>query len=272
MRLTYIGYDPCSPVLSYLARRPDIRINRVATSGEPWGEHVRLVAARHGLTTITERVSAAALADFAADSDVVLCACYDYRLRLPAGSACVFLNIHPSLLPLGRGPTPVQWTLLYQPESAGVTLHVLTDALDGGPIVGQVPLTAYVGEGYESYMHRTNQGAIGLLAALDDVSLRCLAVRPQDSARGSYNPVMPEALRTITPALTVRQTLRMVSAAGPLGALVTIDGVTYAVSQAEGIETGAAAPEPPFVNWLYGQHPCSDGYCIFPRSGLRPLS
>lgn len=47
------------------------------------------------------------------------------------------LNIHPSLLPLYRGPTPVQSAILNNDAETGVTIIRLDDQMDHGPILGQ---------------------------------------------------------------------------------------------------------------------------------------
>jgi methionyl-tRNA formyltransferase len=47
------------------------------------------------------------------------------------------LNVHPSLLPRHRGAAPVASTILAGDSEAGVTLMVMTEALDAGPIVEQ---------------------------------------------------------------------------------------------------------------------------------------
>lgn len=52
------------------------------------------------------------------------------------------LNVHPSLLPRHRGAAPVAGTILAGDREGGVTLMVMTDQLDAGPIVARwaVPL------------------------------------------------------------------------------------------------------------------------------------
>lgn len=45
-------------------------------------------------------------------------------------------NLHPGLLPFGRGMYPVFWAL-WEGTPAGATLHELTAGLDAGPIVEQ---------------------------------------------------------------------------------------------------------------------------------------
>ena len=47
------------------------------------------------------------------------------------------LNVHPSLLPRHRGPSPVANTLLYGDEITGVTIMLMDAGLDTGPILAQ---------------------------------------------------------------------------------------------------------------------------------------
>lgn len=58
-------------------------------------------------------------------------------LRLVAHNA---VNVHWSLLPKNRGANPVQWAMIKGEEKTGVTLHFMTDTLDGGDIVAQKSL------------------------------------------------------------------------------------------------------------------------------------
>ncbi|KKP30070.1 MAG: methionyl-tRNA formyltransferase [Parcubacteria group bacterium GW2011_GWA2_31_28] len=47
------------------------------------------------------------------------------------------LNIHPSLLPKYRGPSPLQQTIVNNDKITGVTIIKLTEKVDTGPIVAQ---------------------------------------------------------------------------------------------------------------------------------------
>lgn len=49
-----------------------------------------------------------------------------------------YLNIHPSLLPLYRGPAPVAGAILAGDSQTGVTVMKLDAGMDSGPILGQV--------------------------------------------------------------------------------------------------------------------------------------
>ena len=48
-----------------------------------------------------------------------------------------FLNVHPSLLPAYRGPAPVVTALLEGEETTGVSLMLLDEDLDTGPLIAQ---------------------------------------------------------------------------------------------------------------------------------------
>jgi methionyl-tRNA formyltransferase len=71
--------------------------------------------------------------------DVIVVACYPRLIPAPVRAAArvAALNIHPSLLPQGRGPDPLFWTLRRGNGRAGVTVHELTDTYDAGPILVQ---------------------------------------------------------------------------------------------------------------------------------------
>ncbi len=48
-----------------------------------------------------------------------------------------FINIHPSLLPLYRGPSPIQWSIMDKVEKSGVTIIKMNEKIDQGPIIGK---------------------------------------------------------------------------------------------------------------------------------------
>jgi len=52
-----------------------------------------------------------------------------------------FINIHPSLLPKYRGATPIQAAILNGDEKTGVSLFIIEEQMDNGPILAQKELT-----------------------------------------------------------------------------------------------------------------------------------
>jgi methionyl-tRNA formyltransferase len=74
--------------------------------------------------------------------DLLVCAFFNQRLQPPALAIArrASLNIHPSLLPEGKGVDPVFQALLRGIVPLGVTVHFMTPELDSGPVLAQRPL------------------------------------------------------------------------------------------------------------------------------------
>ena len=73
--------------------------------------------------------------------DAVVTACFPWRvprwLRDLARLGAV--NVHPSLLPAGRGPEPIFHALRTGQRRTGITVHLLDRGWDTGPILAQTP-------------------------------------------------------------------------------------------------------------------------------------
>jgi methionyl-tRNA formyltransferase len=70
-----------------------------------------------------------------------LVVCMGFPWKIPPDALAVprlgWLNGHPSLLPLHRGPLPVAWAIREGDEEIGITFHLMDAELDTGPIVAQ---------------------------------------------------------------------------------------------------------------------------------------
>lgn len=116
--------------------RPSGRGRRL-TSGP-----VKAMAERAGVTVLQpERVRSAGAVSEVLDlrPDVIVVASYGQilpasLLDAPAGRA---MNLHPSLLPLYRGPAPIAAPILAGDSVTGVTLMLMSPRMDAGPILDQ---------------------------------------------------------------------------------------------------------------------------------------
>jgi methionyl-tRNA formyltransferase len=98
-------------------------------------------------------------------------------LDLPARG---FLNLHPSALPRWRGAAPIPATILAGDSESAVTLMVVTEEMDAGPIVAVEPLEVRVDDTAVTLEDRAAEAAAGLLRrALPEWLAGRLEPRPQ---------------------------------------------------------------------------------------------
>lgn len=95
---------------------------------------------RSTISNINADESIRHLKDLQVDA-VVVCVCKNIlRQRVLSLPGVRFINIHPSLLPQYRGPTPTFWMLYHGERETGVTFHEMTPEIDQGPILSQLSL------------------------------------------------------------------------------------------------------------------------------------
>jgi methionyl-tRNA formyltransferase len=183
--------------------------------------------------------------------DVVMVACFPWRLpgwllALPA-RAC--LNVHPSLLPDGRGPEPVFWAFRWGLTETGVTLHVMDGGLDTGPIIAQRRVVIPEDATVTTLEHELARIGAGLLIdTLPSVLDGTVIASPQEGQPARYARFpRPEDLLVDT-SWSARAAARfiraMTPAHGPLPVLVRATGQRLNVSEVLGITDDAAMTEP----------------------------
>lgn len=202
-RIAYVGMDLLASAFVYLSSRRDVTLALLATGrdGHPADgikRHARLLK-----VPVLEDPGDDALvaAVEAADADLIVVAAYHRRLpatRLTAGGRTA-VNLHPSLLPEGRGPTPIL-QLAVDPSlraAAGLTLHLLSDAFDAGPILLAETIEIADGDGYDAIDAKMFARAPEVLGAyLDDPE----AHPPRTQEGGSWWPKPPQSAWTLRAA------------------------------------------------------------------------
>ncbi len=121
--------------------------------------------------------------------DLLVCAAYGriFGPRFLSLFSKGGINVHPSLLPRHRGPTPVQATILAGDEEAGVTIQRLALKLDSGDILSQASLSLR-GDEHSPKLESTlaEMGARLLGPVLRDIEAGREAGRPQDEDTVTY--------------------------------------------------------------------------------------
>lgn len=177
-----------------------------------------------------------ALADL--DFDAIAVACFSRKLpasalRLPR-LGC--LNVHPSLLPAHRGPDPLFWIYHDGDETGGVTIHLMDEGFDTGPIVLRETVTlpdTMTAAALDLVCAR--RGGALLAEALAALNTGALQPLPQDALQASYQSWPREDDYIITPAWSAWRAYRFIKGIGGRGEpirFVAEDGATFVLRAA----------------------------------------
>jgi methionyl-tRNA formyltransferase len=181
----------------------------------------------------------AAIADFKADVYVVACFPFLFPKELLEQAPMGCLNLHPSLLPRLRGPEPIFWIFREDPEAAGVTVHVMTEAADAGPIVATTPLTLEAGVTASAFeLSAARVGGELLVQSLRGLSSGHLSPRsqPHDGSTAPAPSADDWVVEPTWPAVRAYRFIRGVAALGGPLAIRLEDGTVLPVREALGLE------------------------------------
>ncbi len=97
------------------------------------------------------------------------------------------INIHPSLLPKYRGTSPIQTMLLHGDKESGVTIMLMDDKMDHGPILLQWKIEISKEETFES-LHKSmfEDAAEKLPGVIRDFLDNKISPIPQDDTQATY--------------------------------------------------------------------------------------
>jgi methionyl-tRNA formyltransferase len=157
-----------------------------------------------------------------------------------------YLNIHPSLLPRHRGPTPVPGAILAGDAETGVTVMLLDAKMDSGPILAQqrVPLPPDARSGQlTEELFRLGSGL--LLEALAGYAAGNLVPSPQDDSQATYTKLLNKQAGAIDWSADAIRIERMTRAYDPWpGAYTSWRGQPFKIiaARAQPEWAGAAAP------------------------------
>ncbi len=104
------------------------------------------------------------------------------------------INIHPSLLPSYRGPSPIESAVLNGDSKTGVSIMKLTKEMDAGPVYSQIEIPLSNTE-YADTLYRTlaQKGAEQLVAVLPSILDGSLQPSSQNEDNASYCQLIEKA-------------------------------------------------------------------------------
>ncbi|MFQ5892761.1 MAG: methionyl-tRNA formyltransferase, partial [Nitrospinota bacterium] len=101
------------------------------------------------------------------------------------------INVHASLLPKYRGAAPIQWAIIRGEAETGITVMLMDEEMDHGPILLQRPVPILPEEtAGELHDRLATLGAVCLLEALGGVEDGSLTPRAQDHSQATCAPML----------------------------------------------------------------------------------
>ncbi len=172
--------------------------------------------------------------------DIILMACYGKRLptvfiNFPA-QGC--FNLHPSLLPVFRGPEPVFWQMKAATRT-GVSWHKVVHDFDAGDIVAQQVVSLDDGMDYQQInLLLGKAGAEQILRFLPGINNALQPVVKQSAEQASYYPYPQQQDFVVERQWTARHAYNFMCATDKFGQLYHCQygGYSYLLGQAVAYE------------------------------------
>lgn len=186
------------------------------------------------------------------------------------------INIHPSLLPKHRGPTPIESFILSGETTTGVSIMQLSKEMDAGPVYGQASVKLET----DCITKQTladdllEQGKDLLVNLLPTILSDSLEVTPQDNTKASYDAMITKQDAFLDPRhKTAVQLEREIRAyRGWPGSKMTITGIEVIIVDAfvANYEIHPGKDSIPFSDPLKQICvPCKEGVLVVTK--LKPL-
>jgi len=229
--LVEAGYD-----VRLAVTQPDRRAGR---GGRMRAPAAKVEAERLGIPVYQPRSfrDPDAVAELAAvDPDLIVVAAYgrilpSAVLDLPRHPV---VNIHPSLLPRWRGPSPVAAAILAGDRETGVSIMELVPEMDAGPVLAARRFPISPGDTTGALEARlAGEGAALLVETLPGWLARDLRANPQDESAVTVCPLLEKGDGHLRADMSASEAERAVRAYDPWpGAFVTYDDDRLAIWRA----------------------------------------
>jgi methionyl-tRNA formyltransferase len=235
MRIAYFGTPDFAvpPLEALLGSRHEV-VLVVSKPDKPVGRKLVMtappvieVAQRHGLAEAQPAaLKGRKLDDELAASGVEIAVVVAYGKLIPAETLAVpprgFVNLHPSLLPRHRGPSPIQWALVCGDRFSGVTTIQLDEGMDTGPILLQEKLAIEPFDTAETLAPRLAELGAGLVVrTLDGLEDGTVTPRPQPEDGANVTPMLRRSFAKVDWTMPARQLVNRLRGFTPWPGLFT---------------------------------------------------
>jgi len=145
------------------------------------------------------------------------------------------LNIHPSLLPKLRGPSPIRYSILQGCSETGVSLMLIDDQIDHGPIISQKKIRLKPDENYLTLREKVKDASLKLIKKdLPKYLQNKLKPKDQDHSQASYTKLIKKSNGLIDLSDPIEKIERKIRAFNPWpGTFIKLDGKILKIHSAK---------------------------------------
>jgi methionyl-tRNA formyltransferase len=272
MKIAYFGYNPFSSCLAVFTQT-QYNFEAIFT-GRPSAHSDQIIdfAYKHAIPLYFEKPTATQMQSLVNDGvELFFSAEYPWKIPLP-NNLKYAINVHPTMLPEGRGQTPLPTLILEQSKHAGVTLHKLSDEFDRGDILLQHPISLDEHENFDSLSNKVSVKTSELLGyLLSDLASYYQRSKAQES--GSDWPKLKRAQQTLDWQRPTHEVLKIIRAFGSLGTYADIQNHHFIITQASGrlLQHGVSAGEVLSNDQHQLAVATTDGMVSIPKSSILSL-
>ena len=206
MKIAYIGIDLFYPVLISLEQK-GCEIAKIFTckTDNITEFNIKMIdyAKRNNIPYTLNRITKEDISELLnMGVEAIICAGYYYLI--PVVEEMPMVNIHPTLLPLGRGTWPMPVIILEKHKKSGVTMHKIAKDFDTGDIILQKEFLLDEEETHTTYMNKVYDLLEDMVEELvEDFSNLYRNAKPQEE--GEYWQCPDEKLYTVTEDMTIEE-------------------------------------------------------------------
>lgn len=231
------------PVVAVITK-PDSPKGRGHTLAQP---AVKIFAQKHNIT-VWQPEKLPDINDRIAELNQPTGVLVSYGKLIPESTLDLFtpgiINVHPSLLPKYRGPSPIETAILTREEETGISIIRLVAAMDAGPIYKQTKVSLRGDETAEQlYADLGERGSRLLISILPSIMDGSSVAHPQDDDNATYCKMIQKS----DGAIDWNETARNIEARIRAYHLwpksrTTLGGVEVIITRGEVIDADNSAP------------------------------
>ena len=237
MKIAYIGIDLFLPALKELINCgcEVLEIFTCKTDNlTEFNTGIINIAQEKNIRYTLERIT---IADFERlkkiNCQAVICAGYYYKI--PVFKDIPTINIHPTLLPYGRGSWPMPYDILNERKEGGVSIHKVVDGFDEGDILMQEGFGISANETHKTLMEKVYDKLSYMLPELiENFFYYYNNAIPQQE--GLYLPEPDENMYTILPTMNVKTADKILRAFYGYMCYYKYDDTKYALLKARAVK------------------------------------